>query len=124
LDVVDKHRLLIGVGSCNLRHSMAPSSVAGIKRNFLGIGLEELTPAQDARAFQMASTEQKFPLERGDTLCTVPKAEVSAHMHFAFDIAFGDPPSVRGWSIVETLVSMKQRVWQIVRDFSFEGLLE
>jgi hypothetical protein len=124
LDVIDKHRLLITLGSCNYRHSMAPSLVASIKRNFLGTGLEELTPEQDARAFQMASIESKFPLERGDTLCIVPKAEVSAHMHFPFDIAFGDPPGVRGWSIVETLVAIKQRVWQIVRDFSFEGLLE
>jgi hypothetical protein len=122
LDIIDKHQLLIAVGSANLRHSMSPTHVAGIKKRFLNVGLEVFTPVQDARAFMMASKNPSFPLKTGHKLAVIPKAEVSDEMHFAFEIAFGEPKVLAGDSVIETLSRMKQKVYEIIRDFDIGGL--
>jgi hypothetical protein len=124
LDVIDKHRLLIALGSCNVRYSMTPYSIAMLTQEFLGMDEDDLTPAQGARAFLRPSSSPKFPLKTNDVLATIPKAEVHENMHFPFEIAFGEQEVVAGDSVIEVLAQMKQRVDQIIRDFNTGGLLE
>lgn len=124
LDIIDKHQLMITTVSTNLRYSSPPIQAAMIKNLFLGMGSDELGPSQDAHAFLVESKDVIFPLKAGNKLCTRAKAEVSEHMYFPFEIAFGEPQFVAGKSVIETLHRMADFVRYVIRDFDARGFLE
>jgi hypothetical protein len=117
IDIIDKHKLLIAVGSTNRFHSMSPSRVAELKRNFLGIDFPTPTPAQDAVLFQIESRTKIFSLKTGDKLAVVPKDEVNRHMNFPVEIAFGEPEVLKGQPVIETLLKMAETIRGIIRTF-------
>src|ERR1700682_1942445 len=123
LDIIDKHRLLIVVGSTNRLHSMTPRQVAALKRNFLGMDLDAYTPAQDAILFQTESANIQFPLKTGDKLAVIPESEVNKHMQFTFEIAFGEPQVLRGNPVIQTLHQMAHRIFHIISDFTYRGMI-
>jgi hypothetical protein len=122
LDIIDKHKLLIAVGSTNSSQSSAPQRIALNKQRFLGIGLDAYTPAQDAVLFTTECTNPIFPLETGDILAVVPKSEVNEHMQFTFEIAFGEPEVIRGKPVIVTLHQMAERILYIVKTFLYSGM--
>ena len=121
LDIIDKHKLLIAVGSTNGLQSMAPSRIAAVKRRFLGVKLDTYTPAQDAILFRTEPTERIFPLKTGDVLTVIPKSEVNEHMNFTFEIAFGEPEIVKGRPVIETLHHMAEIIRELIRTFVNKG---
>jgi hypothetical protein len=119
LDIIDKHKLLIAIGSTNSRQSMAPSRIAATKSNFLGIKLDTYTPAQDAILFRTEPTQIIFQLKTGDKLAVIPKSEVNEHMNFTFEIAFGEPEIVKGHPVIETLHHMAEIIRDIIKRFIY-----
>lgn len=98
---------------------MAPSPIAAIKINFLGIKLDTYSPAQDASLFRTEPVNRIFPLKTGDILATVSKSEVNEHMTFAFEIAFGEPEVLKGQPVIETLHQMAEIIRSIIRTFIY-----
>jgi hypothetical protein len=121
LDVSDKHRLLITVGAQNSSHSMAPSERAEIATGLFGLSAND--PVPDGRAFLTDSKIIHFPLKAGDKLHTVPRDEVEDDMHFAFEIAFGEPEIVKGKSVIVTLKHFEHLVRHTIWHFYRNGLL-
>ena len=124
LDIIDKHKLLIAVGSTSRQQSMPPSEIARLKREFLGIRQQIYTPAQEAILFQTARASIQFPLKRGDILAIIPEREVNEHMHFTFEVAFGEPIALRGEPVIAKLFEMSGRIRDIIRNFDNAGYLE
>jgi hypothetical protein len=114
LDIIDKHHLLLTVGSSNPTHSMPPSVIERYKRGF-GIE-EEYTPAQEAAIFQTDSLA-KFPLEAGSELARVPITEANENMHFTFALAFGEPKAIAGKPIIPTLYHSSHFIRHMIRKF-------
>jgi hypothetical protein len=81
LDIIDKHKLLIAVGSTNRLHSMPPSRIKDLKQRFLKMSPDSYSAAEDAILFKTTPTSIKFPLKTGDILTVVPKSEVNEHMN-------------------------------------------
>lgn len=122
LDIIDKHKLLIAVGSTNSLQSMAPSRVAATKRKFLRTRLDAYTPAQDALLFRTEPSKLIFPLKTGDVLAVIPMPEVNEYMNFTFEIAFGEPEIVKGHQVIEALHRMAELIRHIIRTFLYKGL--
>lgn len=123
LDIIDKQQLLIPAASANLLQSMSPSMIGGLRYRFLG-AIGRYSDAQLARAFLTPSKGVPFPLKAGDVLCIVPKSQVSEHMYFPFEIAFGEPQVVAGKSLIDTLHRMKDFLRYVITDFNQRGLLD
>jgi hypothetical protein len=123
LDIIDKHRLLIPAASANLRQSMLPTMISGLRYRFLGT-IGHYSDAQLARAFLTPSKGVPFPLKAGDILCVVRKSQVNEHIYFPFEIAFREPLGVAEKSLVDTLHRMKDFVRYVIVDFNRRGLLD
>ena len=113
LDIVDKHRLPLGVEPTNSLQSMAPSERANLARYFLSV-----RTIPSGSVMLTAPPIAHFPLQAGHELCTVPHADVEQDMHFHFDIALNEPGIVQGESLLETLKGMLDLVRNVVADFA------
>lgn len=122
LDIRDKHYVLLAVGSSNPKHSSLPSEVADIKKKFLGIENNGLTPAMASKVYLRSSANTVFPLKTGAELLRVPLSEVDENMYFTFEVAFGEPEILKGKPIVATLYRAAQLTRNIIRDFNGHGL--
>lgn len=122
LDIIDKHHMLLTVGSMNRLQTMPPSEIAYYRKTFLDSGLDDdLTPEFTSRAFLAEAIRVKFPLKTGDELARVPFAEVDENMYFAFEVAFGEPEVLKGKPIIVTLYRADQLIRNIIRDFDGRG---
>ncbi|MFZ1085961.1 MAG: hypothetical protein WAN35_13430 [Terracidiphilus sp.] len=118
LDIQDKHRLLIPTWVAAPGHSLTKSKraeVANVLRAVFG--------SEDAPVIGPSLIPSNLPLEDGSKLCTLPISEVDDDMKFRFQIAFGEPASMRGKEIVSTLNNMHRIVKEIMFDFDSKGLL-
>ncbi len=123
LDITDKHRLLLTVGSQSRFHSMSPAEIAKIRYQFTKV-LEGITEANDPRMFLKSSAVVTFPLETGSILAILPKLEVQENMHFPIQVAFGEPDAIMGDPVVVTLKSMAYTIRAMIMEFDRLGLLE
>src|ERR1039457_2779872 len=121
LDIIDKHHMLLTVGSMNRSHTMAPSSIERYKRS--GIGWDGMTPEQESVAFMTEAIGVQFPLKTGGKLATVALSEVNENMYFPFEIAFGEPKVIEGKPVLETLHQGAGLIRDIIKDFDRRGLL-
>lgn len=121
LDIIDKHHVLLTVGSMNRLHTMPPDEIASYKKSF-GIGDHDFTPLHASRVF-LTESAWKFPLKTGDELLRVPLAQVDENMYFPFEVAFGEPEIIKGKPIVETLHQAAKVIRDIIREFERTGLL-
>jgi hypothetical protein len=97
LDIIDKHRLLVPVGT----------KIANVQLDFMS-----LTPT----AMSLLST--RCALEEGYILGSVGrKVEANQGMKFTFDIAFGEPEVLAGQPIIEALTQITQYIERIVGYF-------
>jgi hypothetical protein len=117
LNNVDKHRLLIAVGS-NFRSV----DVGGD----LWRTMEEMrtkfypdSPPSAAIPIFLRPADRLFPLKVGDELfITLPDAEVDEKREFRFDVAFGEPGVMDGEPIIETLQHLADLIDGVVAGFA------
>ena len=79
--------------------------------------------SESANVMVGSLVDSSTPLEDGSKLCTLPIAEVDDDMKFRFQVAFGEPKSMRGKEVLSTLNNMHRIVREIVFDFESKGLL-
>jgi len=118
INIQDKHRLLIPAWAAAPADSITKSmraEMANTLRSALG--------SESAPVMVGSFTDSNVPLEDGSKLRALPLAEVDDDMKFRFQIAFGQPASMRGKEILSTLNNMHRIVKQIVLDFDGKGLL-
>jgi len=109
LSIVDKHRLLIAVGSAFRSINVAPL----LERQFPGVAGKVTLPP-----LWLKPADRLFPLKQGDELfADLPDTEVVDKVGFAFDLAFGEPQVVEGEPLLPTLQGMADLVDKIVCSF-------
>jgi hypothetical protein len=118
IDLQDKHRLLIPAWAAAPGHSLTKSKRAEVA-NVLRVAFG----SEDAPVMGPSLIPSNLPLEDGCKLCTLPIAEVDDDMKFRFQIAFGEPASMRGKEILSTIKNMHRIVKEIIFDFDSKGLL-
>jgi hypothetical protein len=118
---IDKHRLLLTITSQNRLRSMSPAEISKIRTQF--IGMKDIPEANDPRMFLKAGVRH-LALEANHVLDIFPRSEVHENMHFPIEIAFGEPETVKGKSVVETLHLAAGRVRNIIMRFDNDGLLD
>lgn len=117
LDNIDKHRVIIIIGS--EFHSMDVSPL--LLRMLRGM-LPDQTPLPTMPAINLLPENRLFPLKAGDILFTdLPDAEVKQNMPFTFEVAFGEPGILEGDPLLETLQHMTDLVDNLI--LSFRSLL-
>jgi hypothetical protein len=122
LNNIDKHRLLLTVSSQNVLHSMSPSEVRDISRNFLGVF--PIPPEIAYTALLQQSATPTLDLKAGDILARIPESDVQDKMHFPVEVAFGEPEIVRGKPVIVFLHQAADRIRALISDFDGLHLLE
>jgi len=118
INLQDKHRLLIPAWGAAPAHTITKgrhAEVANVLRAAFG--------SESANVMVGSSIDSNVPLKDGSKLCTLPIADVFDDMKFRFQIAFGEPASMRGKEILSTMNNMHRIVKEIVLDFDIKGLL-
>lgn len=112
LNNIDKHRLIVTVGSSY--HSLGIAPV--ITRNARA-EVRELMAAAAANLF-LRPADNLFPLKAGDELfIDAPDAEEHKDMQFRFEVVIHEPGIIEGKPILETLVQFRDRVDGIIEAF-------
>jgi hypothetical protein len=117
LNNVDKHRLLITVGSAYNSVNVGPTMHRIMKHtwNVAGFDDADIIPMPD---LFIKPADRLFPLKAGDELFSdVPDAEADEKIQFRFEIAFGEPHIVEGKPLIETLQQMIELVDNIILRF-------
>ncbi|MGC1184399.1 MAG: hypothetical protein WBA31_04500 [Candidatus Dormiibacterota bacterium] len=122
LNLVDKHRFLITVGS-NFRS--VDLGGFGFRRLLASLppdspmreGLAETLRTKPPQAF-FSPGDRMFPLKAGDVLFEgLPDNEPDEHLQFRFEVAFGEPQVLEGEPLLETLHQMADLVGNVVSAF-------
>ncbi|HEY5110759.1 MAG TPA: hypothetical protein VII67_00330, partial [Acidimicrobiales bacterium] len=109
LNIVDKHRLLVTVGS-----KLGAVDVGQV----LMRGWAPAFPEKSDFSLFLAPADSLFPLKAGDVLFTdLPDAEPNEDQKFSFDIAISEPGIIEGEPLVETLHQMVDLVDHLVPIF-------
>jgi hypothetical protein len=114
LNAIDKHRLLLTIGTAYTAHSMTPSE--RVRAANIYTGSNPGKPVPDLSGILITAHPLRI-LKPGDILRTIPEAEMEQHMQFHFDIAFNEPGIAEGEPIVVTLHQMTQLVGKIILKF-------
>lgn len=117
LDNVDKHRLLITIGSAYRSVNIGPHMHRMMMRTWNDAGFADADKIPMLDVF-LNPADRMFPLKAGDELfIDAPDAEVNEQMQFRFEVAFGEPQVVEGEPLIETLHQMIDLVDNIVLSF-------
>jgi hypothetical protein len=115
LTIVDKHRLLVTVGSYFQSVDIGPIMQRELKA-FAIVSSIALPP------LFLRSADRLYPLKAGDELFVdAPNAKVNEKLQFRFDVALSEPQVVEGEPLLETLQQMLDLVGKLVP--TFEPLL-
>jgi hypothetical protein len=118
LNNVDKHRMLITVGSAFRSLDLGGFTFRRAKKLWKSDPNFHRFANQIAPKAFFSDGNRMFPLKAGDVLFTdAPDAEVDKELEFRFDVAFGEPEIVEGESLLESLQHMADVVDQIVTTF-------
>ena len=113
LNNVDKHRLLITVGSAFRSVNIGALLHKSMQEMWNNKGAS--FPPMD---FYLKPADRLFPLKIGDELfIDGPDAEENEKMQFVFEVAFGEPKIVEGEPLLETLHQMTKVVDGIIPSF-------
>ncbi len=111
LNVVDKHRLLITVGSFFQSVDIGGHMIHQMQRDMPDHQIPSLSAF-----FRVADT--MYPLKAGDELfLDAPDAEINQELKFRFGIALSEPVVVEGEPLIETLQQMVDLVDDLVPRF-------
>jgi hypothetical protein len=111
LNIVDKHRLLVTVGSGFQSVDAGPTLMRGLR---------SLIPDDQIPHFSLFIRPQDtlFPLKAGDELfIDQPDAEPNQHQQFRFSVAISEPRVIEGEALIETLHQMVDLVDHLVPIF-------
>jgi hypothetical protein len=112
LNIVDKHRLLVTVGS-----RMRSLDLGALMSSEVP-PLPDGNPSPIVSAFFGATDGAFSPLKAGDELfIALPDAEPSEHLAFRFEVAISEPPSLEGEPILEALHQMIDLVVGLIPTF-------
>lgn len=113
LNNVDKHRLVITVGSAFCSVNLGVHMHQMMQKMWADKGIT--LPVLD---LYVRPADRLFPLKAGDELfIDAPDAEVNEKMQFVFEVAFGEPQIVEGEPLLETLRQLTNLVDGIVPGF-------
>ncbi|MGB6771764.1 MAG: hypothetical protein WBF51_07140 [Candidatus Dormiibacterota bacterium] len=122
LNLVDKHRFLITIGSAfrsvDLGGSGFRELIASLPPdNPIRQGLTEMLQAKPVHVF-FSPADRTFPLKAGDILFEgAPDEEPDEYLEFRFEVAFGEPHILEGEPLLETVHQMAELVGNIVVTF-------
>lgn len=113
LNNVDKHRLVITVGSAFRSVNLGAHMHQLMQKTLADKGIT--LPVLD---LFVKPADRLFPLKPGDELfIDAPDAEVNDKMQFVFEVAFGEPQIVEGEPLMETLYQLTKLVEGIIPNF-------
>jgi hypothetical protein len=120
LNNIDKHRLLLTVGSAYSAVNVAPHIVGRMIEAGIATHLKLPTGTRlPFPAIYLKPSDRQFPLKVGSILFRdAPGAQVNDKMNFLIDIAFGEPGICEGDPMIETLKGMLDLIRNIVSDFA------
>jgi hypothetical protein len=111
LNNIDKHRLLITVGSSFQSLDLGEHMIAGMKDAFPDLELPKIE-------LFLKPADNLFPLKKGDELfIDGPNAKELPDMQFRFYISLNEPGVVEGEPIIELLQSMLDIVKSTIHSF-------
>jgi hypothetical protein len=114
LNNVDKHRLLVTVGSAFRSVNLGAHIHQMMNSMWSEKGIT--LPMLD---FYVKPADRLFPLKAGDELfIDAPNAKVNEKMQFVFEVAFGEPRIIEGQPLLKTLHEFKNLVDGIVTSLS------
>ncbi len=117
LNNVDKHRLVITVGSAFHSVNVGAHGRHAMQKLVEQVWLEEDIVLPEIDVY-VRPADRLFPLKAGDELLiTDPDTEVNEKMQFVFEVAFGEPQIVEGEPLLKTLQQMIDLVDNIVLNF-------
>ena len=108
LNNIDKHRLIITVGSSFRSINLSPvlTKMIGFPE---GVVLPDLF---------VKPTDNLFPLSMGSELFVdTPDAEANEKIEFRFDVVLHEPGVIEGKSLTETAVQFRDRISSVVDSF-------
>jgi len=112
LNNIDKHRLLVTVGS-QMRSFDVGAHLAPLVKDEPGWG-DAIIPSLFLRP-----ADPMFPLEAGDELfIDAPDAEPNKKMQFRFDVALSEPQVLEGEPILEALHQMVDLTDNLIPTFA------
>jgi hypothetical protein len=113
LNNVDKHRLLITVGSAFRSVDLGADMHQRMKDSFPSLDVPMIS-------FFVKPADRMFPLKIGDELFIGGVGDKeNDKMKFAFDIAFGEVDVINGEPLIETLQSMVDEIESIFLKFHY-----
>ena len=119
LNIIDKHRTLITVGSAFRSVNIGAMMFRQMQRDLSSdpdwAGIIDMPPLD----VFYGVADRMCPLKQGDILFIDkgPNAEVDEQMQFRFDVAFGESQIAEGEPVLETLVAMADRVDELITNF-------
>jgi hypothetical protein len=119
LNIIDKHRALITVGSALRSLNIGAYGFRRMQRELSSEPYwTEIVDMPPLDAFYKVA-DRLFPLKEGDVLFIDkdPDPEVDEQMHFRFDVAFGESGIAEGEPLLETLSGMADRVDDVILSF-------
>lgn len=120
LNNIDKHRLLLAVGSGNRSINLGGIMWRSARRHWFH---EEWTTILPPMNMFLRPADNQCPLEIGDVLLTgVDPSDVDPDVDFRFDIALNEPQIVEGKAVIETLKHFSDLVRATI--ISFKGCLQ
>jgi hypothetical protein len=111
LNIIDKHRLLVTVGSSFGSMDIGGHIVESFKRDFPHLQVPEMH-------LFMKPADILFPLKVGDVLfIDLPDAKSNPNLQFKFDIVIQEPGIVEGEPLIEMLLVLIEAVNSLVSIF-------
>ncbi len=119
LNNIDKHRLLLTVGTAYSAVNIGPHAVGEMVKFGIAKHLGKPWVRLPIPTIYLRPSDRQFPLKVGSELFRdLPGAEVNDKMNFLIDVAFGEPGICEGEPMLETLKGMLDLVGHIVTDFT------
>jgi hypothetical protein len=110
LNNIDKHRLILTVGSAFGSMDIGPLMATQMAKAF--------GKAPSVPSLFLKPADNLFPLEHGKELfIDAPDAEPNDKVTFQFDVAIHEPGLIEGRPVRETVITFRDRVSDIVNDF-------
>jgi hypothetical protein len=120
LNNVDKHRLLVTVGS-QVRSMDLGAHISRLTQQAFPDLMQQAFPDQPIPLLSafFRPADPQFPLETGDELFTdAPDAEPDEHIQFRFEVALSEPQVLEGEPVLEALHQMVDLVDNLLPAFA------
>jgi hypothetical protein len=120
LNNIDKHRLIVTVGSSFRSVGLGPIMERMFKSAVPAEKFASMQPHMKTLAADLfiRPADNLFPLKAGDELFVdAPDAEEHKDMQFRFEVVIHEPGVIEGKPILETLVQFRDRVNGIIEAF-------